>query len=126
MSAASVNHLETGHRDEPGDCAMVALAVYLGLPYTDVLRAVAALDQQQGKAGLKRRTIQRVGAALGVPLSIRSKFTPQDYGIIVSLDHAAVLRSGLVLDRLAVWDWPHWLRKQKCKASDCVLLMARE
>lgn len=45
---ALVNRLEHGHDDEPGDCAMVALAVYTGTPYTDVLRAVSALDRQQG------------------------------------------------------------------------------
>ena len=125
MSAATVNHLQAGHHDEPGDCAMVALAVYTGVPYTDVLRAVASLDNQQGKAGLTRRAIQRVGEAVGVPMAIRRSFTPQDYGIVVSQDHAAVLRNGLVLDRLAVWPWPKWLKTQRCGTRGCVLLVAK-
>lgn len=127
MSAAEVNRLESGYPDEAADCAIVSLAIYLGVAYTDVLRATTVLDRKQGRDGLYRKTIQRVSAELGHPLKWRKRFDPdEDYGVICSADHAAVLRGGLVLDRIMVWPVEAWLKAQGARLADCVLLVAAE
>lgn len=127
MSAAEVNRLESGYPDEPADCAIVSLAIYLGVPYTDVLRAATMLDSKQGRGGLYRRTIQKVSAQLGHPLKWRKRFDPdEDYGVICAVDHAAVLRAGLVLDRVTVWPVEAWLNNQQARLVDCVLLEAMD
>jgi len=122
MTAAAVNRLEAGYPGDP-DCGLVALSVYLGVSYTDVLRAVTTLDRRQGRNGLWRRTMVRVAAALGYTLKRR---TPDEeaYGILVTADHAAVLRGGLVLDRLTVWELDDWLRDQKTELGQCDYLEA--
>lgn len=119
---AAVNRLESGYPDEP-DCGLVALSVYLGIGYPEVLRAVAKLDRKQGRGGLWRRTMIRVAAALGHTLK-RRKLTEDSYGILVTLDHAAVVRAGLVLDRLTVWEVDDWCRDQKIDPGECEYLEA--
>ena len=120
---AAVNRLEAGYPDETGDCAMVALSVYLGVPYTDVLRVVASADRHQGRRGLWRRTMIRVAATLGHTLRKR-RIRDDSYGILVTHDHAAVVRGGLVLDRLTVWTRADWLADQRVELGQCDYLEA--
>lgn len=127
MPALDINELDPGHPDEAGDCAMVALKVYLGIKYTEALRAATRLDSEQGRNGLWMRTMQRIAHEHGHKLrQVRRFDADESYGIVCAPRHAAVLRDGLVLDRLCVWPWEAWLHAQGCEADECVLLVARE
>jgi hypothetical protein len=129
VSAADVNHLIAGYET---DCGIVALSVYLGVSYPDVVRAAALIDRRAGLHGLWRTTAMQVAAALGMPLARHRRFDPDDaYGVIVTgdvrdADHAGVLRNGLVLDRLAVWDLTDWLKYHKATLAKCSLLVVKE
>lgn len=126
MSAVEINELDPGHPDERGDCCMVALKVYLGIPYTETLRSATRLDNEQGRKGLWTRTVQQIAAEHGHKLTKRKRIDwDEDYGIVLTPRHAAVLRSGLVFDRLTVWPPEAWLKAWECEAEDCVLLVAR-
>jgi hypothetical protein len=121
VSAAVVNRLHPGH--EPNDCAMCALACYLGRDYTDVLRAATLTDRRaRGRKGLWTRTIVRVGKALGVTLRKR-RVDPEDgYALILAPDHAAVLRAGLVIDRDMIWPLDAWMADRKITLDECEFL----
>lgn len=70
-----------------------------------MIRAATLTARNAGRDGLWRKTLVRMAAGFCVTLVIRRKFDPDDaYGILVTADHAAVLRNGLVLDRLSAWD----------------------
>lgn len=118
MPGAAVIRLEDGYRLEP-DCATVALAVYLGVPYATVIRAIAATDRARGRDGLSRRGIVRVAATLGHTLRRRRLDPDEGFGIIVAPEHAAVLLDGRVIDRLTIWPLEAWLVDQKCLLTDC-------
>lgn len=127
MSALDVNEMDPGHPDEAGDCAMVALKVLLGIKYTDALRAAARLDTEEGRNGLWMRTMQRIAHEHGHKLVQRRRFDWDDaYGLICAPSHAAVLRNGLVLDRMTVWPWDAWLKAQEAEPDQCVLLVVKE
>lgn len=124
MPALDVNELDPGHPDEKGDCALVALKVFLGIKYTEALRSATWLDKEQGRNGLWTRTIQRIAFEHGTKLVQRRKFDwDEAYGIILAPKHAAVLRNGLVLDRMEVWEWESWLATQQAEPEECVLLV---
>lgn len=126
MPAVDVNELDPGHPDESGDCCMVALKVYLGIKYTEALRSATRLDDEQGRKGLWTRTVQRIAHEHGHTLTRRRKIDwEEDYGIVLTPRHAAVLRNGLVLDRMTVWEPEAWLKHWQADASDCTLLVAR-
>lgn len=112
---ASVNRLESGHPSEPNDCAITSLANYLGIDYTDVIRVASRVTPDGGKTGLTVRSIRRIAALCGQPLTIRRTFDPDEsYGIVVvqwrghNEAHAAVLREGWVQDRNLVYTWHDW------------------
>lgn len=113
---AVVNHLDAGSASEPHDCALRALSAYLGVAYTDIIRIAARVVEDGGKHGLMDATIKHIAKLCGTPLrEIRAEFDPDDaYGIVIvdwrglNTGHAAVLREGLVLDRLEVWSWEDW------------------
>lgn len=126
MSAAQVIRVEL--QREQADCAISALAMYLGLSYEDVLRAVAVVDRDQGRTGLWTRTLQRIAAALGERLVIRKAIDWEDsYGIVRFPNHAAVLKNGLIINTDGtVWEADAFLAAGKYRARDCVLLVAVE
>ena len=127
MPALDVNEMDPGHPDEKGDCGPVALKIMLGIPYTESLRAATRLDSEQGRNGLWLRTIQRIAFEYGTRLVQRRKFDwDEDYGIIAAPNHVAVLRNGLVLDRMSIYSWEAWLIDHDCEANDCVLLVVKE
>ena len=113
---AAVNRLENGHDTEPNDCAIVSIGCYLGIPYTDVIRTAARVVDHGGRNGLTLPVMRRIATLFDAPLITKREFDPEDsYGIVVALPrggipHASVVRSGLVLDRLTVWEWTDWLR----------------
>lgn len=127
MPFLDINELDPGHPDEKGDCGPVALKVALGIKYTESIRAAARLDTEQGRNGLWLRTIQRIAFEHGTKLVQRRKFDwDEAYGIIAAPRHVAVLRNGLVLDRMETMDWDVWLARWKCQPSECVLLVVKE
>lgn len=122
---ALVIRVEDGFRGEP-DCAVVALTMYLGVSYADVIRAVVASDRYKGREGLSRRGIVRVAARLGHVLRKRHLDPEDGYGIIVAPEHAAVLLEGRVLDRTANWPLEAWLVSQQATLSDCDFYVAED
>lgn len=127
MSALDVNEMDPGHPDERGDCCLVALKILLGIKYTEGLRSATMLDKEQGRKGLWTRTVQKIAAQHGHRLVQRRTFDwDEAYGIVLAPTHAAVLRNGLVLDRMTVWPWEAWVKAWKCEPDDCVLLVAKE
>ena len=118
MPPAAVIRLEDGYRNEP-DCAVVALAMYLGVSYANVIRAVVASDRNKGRDGLSRRGIVRVAGRLGHVLRKRTIDPEEGYGILVAPEHAAVLLDGRILDRLTNWPLDAWLLDQGCGLADC-------
>ena len=111
------------HQQEDMDCGVCALAMYLGIPYPDVLRAVTVSDRHQGKQGLWTATIQRVAKRLGHPLrKVKRVDWEQGYGILLLPAHASILRNGLVIDNGCVWDADAYLAHWCLEPTDCELL----
>lgn len=88
------------------DCAIVALSIYLSVPYEDVL--VVAVPVTHSRAphhrGMFTREIRQVAKQLGHPLRLRRKFDfDRDEGIAGFTDdkgreHVAFIKRGLVWD----------------------------
>ena len=107
MPAAVSNRFPGQHQGENADCAIVALSMYLGVSYEDVLREVALVDKRnKGRIGLWTRQIKQVARRLGHELVVKRKVDlDEDYGILLLFDHIAVLRNGLLLETNGeVWD----------------------
>jgi hypothetical protein len=112
VSAATVNTLRPGL--EPNDCAICALACYLDVSYTDALRAAAENDREAAYEGLDTEGVIQAAEELGCTLTRVRRFDPAGvYGIVLTHDHAAVLRHGWVLDRDQVFPWAEWRKKYK-------------
>lgn len=126
MSAAHV--IEMVIQREPNDCALVALSMYLGVSYENVLRKVTVTDRRQGRDGLWSRTMIRIAKELGHTLKRRMKFDLEnDYGILRLPDHAAVLRNGLVIEgNGTIWDAEAYLIYKRVGIGDCSLLVCVE
>ena len=124
MSAAPILRVVTCR--EMADCAIVALAMYLGHSYEDVLRAVTVSDRHQGKRGLWSRTIVRIAARLGHQLKRKHAIDwESDYGILRLPDHAVVLRNGLVFETDGtVWDVDAYLAHRDLKVDEVELMVA--
>jgi hypothetical protein len=119
VSAARINTLRPGL--EPNDCAICALACFLDVSYTDALRAAAEHDQEAAYLGLSTEGIELAAEELGTTLQRVRRFDPaKSYGIVVTPDHAAVVRHGWVLDRDQVFPWAEWRKVRKGR----VLLLA--
>lgn len=126
MSAAAVIQVVI-HR-EPNDCALVALSMFLGESYEDILRIVTVTDRRQGRDGLWSPTIIRIAKRLGHILKVRKTFDLEsDYGILRTEDHAVVLRNGLVIESNGtIWDADAYLAHKKIRAEDCTLFVCEE
>ena len=112
MTPALVNTLRAGL--EPNDCAICALACYLDVGYTDALRAAAEHDPEAAYDGLDTAGIIQAAEELGATLRRVTRFDPATaYGIVMTRDHAAVVREGWVLDRDQVFPWAEWRRRHK-------------
>lgn len=123
MPPAVINKIEAGHPDEGADCAMVSLATYLGVSYTDTIRLAAARDSHMGKRGLWPGTIIRIAGDLGHTLR-RRRLDEDSYGLILIPGHCAVVREGLVIDRWTIWPLDVWLAAFKMRPSDATVLEA--
>lgn len=104
---------------EPSDCAIVALAHYLGQSYEDVLRVTSDVHPTRGKNGLFKTHMIEIAARLGFALRVKRRFDyHDDNGILVTPTHAAVLFHGVVLDtqfgdlqgfQNTLWDVEAWV-----------------
>jgi hypothetical protein len=106
MPAAIVNKFPIIRPEEGADCALIALAFYLGEPYDDVLRVVSHVDMDMGKEGLTTRQIKKVAEVMGHPLRLKRTVNfDDDYGIVLWKDHATVIRNGLLFESNGtVWE----------------------
>jgi hypothetical protein len=124
MSAASVIKVVT--QREANDCGIVALSMYLGVTYEDVLRVAAVRDSSQAKGGLWATTMIAIARTLGHRLKRRKRIDwKADYGILRLPEHCAVLRNGLVIDcDGTIWDAEAYLKDRRLRMMDCLLLTA--
>ncbi len=108
MPAAAVLKIETSTLED--DCAVLALARYLGLPYLEVLQTACLLTRQPLN-GLTTKQMKAVALTLGTRLKVVRTFDPNTtYGIVLLEDHCAVLWNGLVFEYDAtVLKWEVWL-----------------
>lgn len=99
-------------RHKENDCALVALATYLGRPYTVVLEACLLARGHNGDDGLSRGDITGTAAWLGVRLRyVREVNLDRDFCILDLSQHVAVLRRGLLWEPDgAVWQIHDYLR----------------
>jgi hypothetical protein len=89
----------------PGDCAICALSMLLGVPYEDVL-AVAVKTTGGARvhhAGMLTRDIKQTAKKLGFALSLHRAFDLEhDEGVLSMVGsehcHAVLLKAGLVFD----------------------------
>jgi len=126
VSAAPIIRIIT--QREECDCAVVALAMYLGATYEDVLRLVTVTDRKQGRTGLWRNTMVRIAKRLGHTLKVRTAIDwNEDYGVLRLPTHAVILRNGLVIDTDGtIWDADLYLGNLNVRPDDCELLVADE
>lgn len=92
---------------ERADCAISALAMYLGYSYEDVLREAAVKDEEgRGKFGLLIEEIIAIARKLGTKLTFKKDVDlDNDYGILSLPDHVNILRNGLIIDPDGtIWD----------------------
>lgn len=104
----------------PGDCAVVALANFLNIPYEDVL-AAAVTTTQSGRVhynGMLTREIKATAKKLGVVLRLRRGFDLETDEGVLSLNggaeqHAVLLRAGLIWDGdRSAWEPDDYLSEQ--------------
>lgn len=125
MPGVLVNHLYAGDPDGEGDCAILALKVYLGLDYNDIVRMAVFHDRYAGKRGLWPSTILAIAADLGHRLR-KERLRTDSYGVVLVPGHAAVIRHRLVLDRAEVFDARNWIRKFNRKRGQVWVLTSEE
>jgi hypothetical protein len=95
---------------EENDCAVVAMAMFSGHSYEDVLREVVICDpKHRGRIGLTDYQTRRVMRALGAPVRHRRAVDyDEDFGLLRLHDHMALLRNGLIIENGAIWDVADW------------------
>jgi hypothetical protein len=95
---------------EDADCAVAAIAMYAGLSYENVLRAVVRHEPRfEGRRGLGDRAIRRILDELGAPVRLRRRVDYEDdFGLLRLEDHIVLLRNGLVVDDGQIWDVDAW------------------
>ena len=94
-----------------GDCAIVALSMYLGIGYEDVLAAaVKVTGRRAHHSGLFTRDMKAAAKRLGTPLILKRVFDLDSACGVLALrrtttqgekhqeEHAVLLRAGLVFD----------------------------
>lgn len=102
-----------------GDCAIVALAIYLQRRYEDVLAAAVSVTAHRSPhhRGLYTREIKAIARRLGTPLRLRRGFDVEDdEGVMgflhpANAGHVAFVKRGLVWDggEATVWEMDAYL-----------------
>lgn len=89
----------------PGDCAICALSMLLGVPYEDVLGAAVKTTggSRVHHAGMLTRDMKRTAKKLGIALALRRSVDLDNDEGVLSLEaeehcHAVLLKAGLIFD----------------------------
>lgn len=109
-------------RQEHADCAVVALCMWLGLPYTQVAAAVAVIRPTALLDGMYQTEIQKVARVFDRVLKVRRKFNVEDRpsGLLM-LDmgdghHAVLLFEGCIVSDGKVWNYDAFMAQSKARA----------
>lgn len=91
-------------RGDDADCGVLAIMLYTGLPYADVMREVLRHDGQGAKDGMTDRVLRRTLEGVGMRVRFTRKVDWDDsYGILSLSDHFVVLKGGQVVEPRATW-----------------------
>ncbi len=115
---------------EPNDCAIAAIATYLGASYEDVLRASMLVDKRGARGVRYISQIKTIAAGFGVTLKARRKINlDEDEGLLrvilkKSRDaHIVVLKRGLIFDTNGrVWDHEVYLATASARPTTLLTL----
>jgi hypothetical protein len=106
---------------EAADCGVVALALWLGLPYSQVAAAVATVRPLALVNGMYQSEIQKVARIFDRTLKVRRRFNLDDKpsGLLM-LDmgdghHAVVLFEGVIISDGKVWNYDAFMTQAKAK-----------
>lgn len=111
----------TPQKQSGDDCAIVALSIFLNLPYAAVAAVVARVAPTAFKSGLWNTQMARVAKALGTPLQAKRRFHDRESGILtLQLEdacHAVVLFEGVVVNPGdgKVWNYKAYLAKSRAR-----------
>jgi hypothetical protein len=106
-------------RQEHADCAVVALYMWLGVPYTQVAAAVATVRPLALADGMYQSEIQKVARIFGRTLKVRRKFSIDDRpsGLLVLAmedgHHVVLLFEGVIVSDGKVWNYDAFLAQAK-------------
>jgi hypothetical protein len=109
-------------RQESADCAVVALSMWLGLPYTQVAAAVATVRPMALVEGMWQTEILKVARIFDRTLKVRRKFNIEDRpsGLLmldmVDNHHAVLLFEGCIVSDGKVWNYEAFMQQAKAKA----------
>lgn len=127
MAFTDLPMLRVWKQRSSGDCALVALAMYLGVSYEDALGEASQIADKPHRKGLFLDQIERAASALGVELKRKRKVDfDNDHGILVVTckknrefkDHVVVLRWGLLFDtECDVWEPDAFLEHYDAKPA---------
>lgn len=108
-------------RQESADCGVVALAQWLGLPYTQVAAAVATVRPMALADGMYQSEIVKVARIFDRTFKVRRKFNVEDRpsGLLMlemtDGHHAVVLFEGVIISDGKVWNYDAFLAQAKAK-----------
>lgn len=108
-------------KQEAADCAVVALRMWLGLPYSQVAAAVAAVRPLALVNGMFDSEIKRVAKIFGHTLRTRRAFNIDDRpsGILTLKmpdgHHAVLLFEGVIVSDGKVWNYDAFLEQAQAK-----------
>ncbi|HXG71346.1 MAG TPA: hypothetical protein VNJ04_12140 [Gemmatimonadaceae bacterium] len=107
---------------EAADCAVVALAQWLSLPYTQVAAAVATVRPMALAEGMYQSEIVKVARIFGRTMRTRRRFQQEDRpsGLLMLAlkdgHHAVVLFEGVIISDGKVWNYEAFMVQAKAKA----------
>ena len=113
------------------DCAVTALAMYLGRPYREVSEAAMRTSPHVHQRGLWATEMRRIAKRLGVTLrSVRAPVPniTERTGILCvkrkAVEHAAVLFQGVLIDPRdgQLWDLETWVATRCWKVTALLCL----
>ena len=109
-------------QQEHADCAVVALAQWLGLPYSRVAAAVATVRPMALAQGMYQTEIQKVAKIFDRVLRVKRKVPPLEErpsGLLMLQmqdgHHAVVLFEGLIVSDGKVWNFDAFMEQGKAK-----------
>lgn len=114
-------------RQEHADCAVVALSMWLGLPYTQVAAAVATVRPLALADGMYQSEIVKVARIFDRTLRVRRKFDIDDRPtglLMLAMEdghHAVLLFEGVIISDGKVWNYETFLTQAKAKPLSLLL-----